>query len=303
MGSERLYRQEEWLREKYWDEGLSQREIASICDVSNSTIARHFERNDIETRCKGGGPEDKKYRNEEWLVEKYHEEELTISEVANEVGCSDGTILRWMQRLDIETRSKSEMFSGKGNPMYKGKVEFECDFCGSTNHTDENRISEHNFCGRECFGNWLSNKTGEDHHRYSRVEVECEYCGERKMVMSSLENKNGWGNFCDRECRGKWMSNNIVGENHHRYDEDSVNYYGPSWVLQRKKARKRDRFKCQMCGVDERDLGFIPHCHHRDAFKNYGVENHKEANRMDNLILLCPSCHGKWEKMPVQPLP
>jgi 5-methylcytosine-specific restriction endonuclease McrA len=45
-----MYRDAGWLRKQYWEEGLTQNEIAEKCDVSARTIRRHMKRNGIERR-------------------------------------------------------------------------------------------------------------------------------------------------------------------------------------------------------------------------------------------------------------
>lgn len=45
-----MYQDGDWLREQYWEEGLTQKEIAAKCDVSVRTIRRHMKQNGIERR-------------------------------------------------------------------------------------------------------------------------------------------------------------------------------------------------------------------------------------------------------------
>ncbi len=51
---------------------------------------------------------EKVYRSENWLREQYHNQEKSLSEVANEAGVSSRTIRRWMDKYGIERRSISE---------------------------------------------------------------------------------------------------------------------------------------------------------------------------------------------------
>jgi 5-methylcytosine-specific restriction endonuclease McrA len=44
------YRDEVWLRERYWGDGMTQREIAEECDVSARTIGKYMSEFGIETR-------------------------------------------------------------------------------------------------------------------------------------------------------------------------------------------------------------------------------------------------------------
>jgi len=68
---------------------------------------------------------------------------------------------------------------------------------------------------------------------------------------------------------------------------NSPNNYGPSWPQQRNLARKRDQYRCQHCGIAERDK--THHVHHKTPFRNFA--SHEDANQLNNLVTLCPACH------------
>ncbi len=63
--------------------------------------------------------------------------------------------------------------------------------------------------------------------------------------------------------------------------------YGSKWNTHRKAARERDNYTCQNCGADEE--GRTHHVHHKTPFRAF--ESIQEANRLDNLVTLCPACH------------
>jgi hypothetical protein len=44
-----------------------------------------------------------KYKDPEWLREKYWEEDMTMAEMGEELGENSGTICYWMQKHDIQT--------------------------------------------------------------------------------------------------------------------------------------------------------------------------------------------------------
>ena len=69
------------------------------------------------------------------------------------------------------------------------------------------------------------------------------------------------------------------------------NNYGPGWDRLRLIVRQRDNFTCQMCGAPE--LGRTHHVHHKIPFRTF--HSLQEANRLDNLVTLCPNCHQKAE--------
>lgn len=71
------------------------------------------------------------------------------------------------------------------------------------------------------------------------------------------------------------------------------NYYGPNWDQQRNLARQRDRFTCQLCGVPEKNIPH--HVHHKIPFRQF--PSFEQANRLENLITLCPACHHKAENV------
>ncbi len=78
------------------------------------------------------------------------------------------------------------------------------------------------------------------------------------------------------------------------------NNYGPNWSQQRNAARQRDGYRCCQCSAPEapdrqHDV------HHIRPFRDYGYvpgrnENYLEANQLDNLLTLCPSCHRAVER-------
>lgn len=99
------YKNEEWLREQYWERGKSQQQIADECGVTLDPIQRQMRKFDIETRSSGGYPRDAPFNDESWLREKYCEDELKLEEVAELGGVeSEVTIIRKMDEFGIERR-------------------------------------------------------------------------------------------------------------------------------------------------------------------------------------------------------
>jgi len=81
---------------------------------------------------------------------------------------------------------------------------------------------------------------------------------------------------------------------------DSVESRGPDWPRQRDLARKRDRYLCRWCGAPERP-GRQHHVHHVVPFREFHWipgenDNYRQANRLSNLVTLCPSCHRQAEE-------
>ncbi|HEX7434272.1 MAG TPA: DEAD/DEAH box helicase [Anaerolineaceae bacterium] len=70
------------------------------------------------------------------------------------------------------------------------------------------------------------------------------------------------------------------------------NNYGPNWPQQRLRTLERDGHRCQMCGALE--TGKPHHVHHKTPFRTFTTA--EMANRLDNLVTLCPNCHRRAEQ-------
>ncbi len=76
--------------------------------------------------------------------------------------------------------------------------------------------------------------------------------------------------------------------------------YGPNWPAQREAARARDGYVCRHCGAPERE-GRQHEVHHITPFRTFGYipgvnDLYELANRLENLITLCPACHRRAER-------
>jgi DEAD/DEAH box helicase domain-containing protein len=96
-----------------------------------------------------------------------------------------------------------------------------------------------------------------------------------------------------------WIAPNTVK----RLEEEGVLLapidYGPSWTQARELARARDLYQCRQCGVQEQ-AGQAHSVHHIRPFREFGYspgENRYDqvANKLDNLITLCKTCHQRAE--------
>jgi DEAD/DEAH box helicase domain-containing protein len=67
------------------------------------------------------------------------------------------------------------------------------------------------------------------------------------------------------------------------------NKYGPGWNKLRENVRRRDGYRCQVCGTPEN--GRQHDVHHRAPFRAFTEPI--EANRMENLVTLCPACPAR----------
>ena len=75
--------------------------------------------------------------------------------------------------------------------------------------------------------------------------------------------------------------------------------YGPSWPQARQGAQVRDGHQCRQCGAPQREAR-AHDVHHIRPFREFGYipgenRNDRQANDLDNLITLCPTCHQRAE--------
>jgi DEAD/DEAH box helicase domain-containing protein len=73
--------------------------------------------------------------------------------------------------------------------------------------------------------------------------------------------------------------------------KNDVNDYGSEWQAIRTAVRQRDGYLCQVCGLPEN--GKQHEVHHKQPFRQFTSAH--EANRLNNLVTLCPACHRKVE--------
>jgi len=120
--------------------------------------------------------------------------------------------------------------------------------------------------------------------------------GEVDLPEQTMETQGCWLAFPEHtiealKAAGVWLSD--------------ANDYGPLWTATRNAVRQRDGYRCQGCGTVE--MGGRQHdVHHKIPFRAFVADAGRRenlpaelawqvANRMDNLVTLCQSCHHRAE--------
>ncbi|MCI0549526.1 MAG: DEAD/DEAH box helicase [Anaerolineae bacterium] len=99
----------------------------------------------------------------------------------------------------------------------------------------------------------------------------------------------------DLQTTGYWLSISEETVTHLRETgawSNDPNNYGPDWHKIRDRVRARDKYTCQVCGTPETTRQHD--VHHKTPFRAF--TSIAEANRLENLTTLCPSCHHKAEQ-------
>ncbi|MFD1599357.1 homing endonuclease associated repeat-containing protein [Halobellus rarus] len=296
---------------------------------------------------------DSPWRDRETLYKLYIEKELSAAAIGEKLGCTNVTILDWLDCHDIEKRdpdpptktgedhprsitrkelledyqrvadelgktptqseynqhensytwsairghfdSMGELQDAAGlERLRKGRVNLECEVCGDEFEVKHSRKQTRRCCSQECDIEWRKEAySGEKNHNYKEnIESNCEWCGE---TYSAPQYKESNTRFCSQDCMIAWRTEEYSGEGHPRWKDNDDYYRGPNWQQQREKARDRDDHECRNCGGEEQ-----LQVHHITPYESF--DDYEEANRLQNLITLCTSCHHKleWGSITVQ---
>jgi len=100
------------IRSLYWDQSLTISEVGGELGVCDKTVVATMDRLGIPRRTlteairlSHSSPAATKYRDREWLQSAYHDRGMSLSQIADMLGCHPTTISKWMKRLGIKTRS------------------------------------------------------------------------------------------------------------------------------------------------------------------------------------------------------
>jgi len=108
-----LYKNRDWLCGHYVDSQEPMLLVAKKAGCSYKTIWDWLHKFDIPTR---GPDRGALYRNRDWLYEHYVEMEESTYAIAQEADCNHMTILNWLRKFDIPTRTLGKaMFLAQRN--------------------------------------------------------------------------------------------------------------------------------------------------------------------------------------------
>ncbi len=125
------------------------------------------------------------------------------------------------------------------------------------------------------------------------VKVTCAVCSKILKVPKWYAERGVKLYFCSPKCSEEWRRKAYPSDEELIKLDGRPEFKGANWPLQSQKARERDSFTCQECGVTESNLGRQLDVHHIISFRFF--KSSLEANQLNNLITLCHSCHMKLE--------
>lgn len=95
------------LERMYWDEGLSLKGVGDELNVSQTWVIRKMNELGIDRRQRDN-EKGTAWKDADRLERMYWDEDMTLEEIGDELGCSASTISQWMQRFDIDREKLPE---------------------------------------------------------------------------------------------------------------------------------------------------------------------------------------------------
>jgi len=111
------YKDEEWLRKAYHDEGKSITETAQLCGACTPTVGIWLEKFEIPRRNRQQAARKKvegvKHTDKAWLETLYLGQCLTIAQIAEQCGETIDTVLYWLAKHGIKRRGQGAQVRDK----------------------------------------------------------------------------------------------------------------------------------------------------------------------------------------------
>lgn len=272
------------------------------------------------------------WRDKSTLKKLYIEEEKSTNEIADCLGCAQTTIIKWLEKFNIERRSTSESKTGAkygdygvteeqksklnnkdwlvqnyveaGNSMTKLAEKID-----SNKDTVANALEYYGIEIRSCHWEGYTPEPGENSNLpelYDEKWVRKEYI-ENDRTLEDIAEELGCSiapvsYAVSRFDITKYTNDVPSGENHPQWTDRDVRY-GAKWEEKRIQRIKHDDEECVVCGIDKQShkekYGVSLHVHHIQPVRSF--EDTEDAHEISNLVTLCASCHGHWEGIPLRP--
>lgn len=261
---------------------------------------------------------DRRYRNKEWLSEKYLEEGHSTTDIAGEFGVETSTITYWLQKHGIskpDDKSNGKCYNdidwltkkylGEGLTCKEISELPECDVGESS---IQNRISKYEIAESSKRDTYvrisIERGSSPDSKHLDPGWMYEKYVEQKKTAreISSYQSVDVSPSSVNRALHAFGIdtrpSLSVEGEDNPWYkDGNSYREYGDEWDEIRTNIRERDDYICQQCNISQREhlqlFDMRLDVHHITPLSKFDTID--KANSPDNLVTLCRSCHRKIE--------
>jgi DNA-binding CsgD family transcriptional regulator len=244
---------------------------------------------------------ERKYKNAEWLREQYVRQGKSMQDIADICNCTNPTILRWLRRYNIQTRSLSvddERLDDEKwlrekyiiQDLTTGEI---ADICDCSKYTVSERLKEKGIKvwrgvtdSRLNDKQWLRDKYITEKKTSYEIADICDCSNSTVIYRLNQYNIEVHDAHPSGKSNALWKGGRLN--------------YGSGWTKKkRQQVRELDNHRCVDCGMTQEDHqsehGYKLHVHH--LIKARDIDDAETRNAVDNLVTLCISCHNKWEKM------
>lgn len=283
-------------------------ECAHCGDTFEDYESRKEDRDDRETPsnfycsrdCKDKGEErEKHYFDCAWCGDEVVRQPSATTEMG------DYDIDNHFCDKDCESKFKQQEWVGENHPNWTDNtVERCCDGCGTDIEVMEYYVGkqDHFFCDQNCYNSWqLGRTTDYNESQKTQTHSDCPQCGNR-FELTTPQRHNSHRSFCSNNCSRNWMSEFQSGDKNPQWKGGKERYYGSNWNQLREEIIERDDSKCQICECTQSEhfeqYGGDLHVHHITRLLDFDTID--EANKSENLITLCTSCHSGVEQGTVE---
>ncbi len=209
----------------------------------------------------------RRYHDEQWLHDKYWEGGLTQREIAEECGVSPRAIRKYMNRFGIETHD----IEGEQHPL--------------TGESRDESVKE----------KIAAQLIGRDFSAESRERMAASHLGTSLPEETKAKISDALSGIPKSPETRAQMSQSRTGEDNPNWRGGYTRQYGPGWAAARRQVHERDEV-CQLCGHDGSEQ--ILDVHHIIPVREFDEDptaTLRDAHELDNLVLLCRSCHMQVE--------
>lgn len=206
------YKNKEWLEREYLEKEKSMNQISSELDSGLGTISYWIKKFNIPRRSIGEAVStakgfSNKHKDEEWLREKYLEEEKSLREISDVCDVNNATLLYWLKKFDIPRRSTGESISLSHNDgeIYKNKNWLKDQYIDQAKSVGQ--IAKEQDTTRSTINGWLDNYDlfgKDDGQTMSNGKKLCPTCREwlePEKFYKTKHQKTGLSSCCKRCSR------------------------------------------------------------------------------------------------------
>jgi DNA-binding XRE family transcriptional regulator len=256
------------------------------------------------------------WKDSDHLRELYHSRGMSQREMAEAMDCRRQTVIKWMDRYDIPTRSVGahQIPAQLRDAGWVRRQHHELD-------KSTGEIADEVGCSDNAVRNALSRCDIEHRKRYSANETAQEMLDdeallrylhdEKELSQSAIARRIGVHQMTvSRRLREHGIETRPAksrsGEHNHRWlpQEEmapTAEYGSERWRRIRNQCLEKHDSQCQRCGItDDKHYGkygFGLDIHHIRPVSEF--DSRDEADRIDNLVPLCRACHEAVEGLPL----